>query len=40
MANESNLKRPLITLLSTEFIERVIEEAKDVLEEIGVWVEN
>jgi len=40
MANESNLKRPLVTLLSTEFIERIIEEAKDVLEKIGVWVEN
>jgi len=40
MANEYNPKRPLVTLLSTEFIERVIEEAKYVLEKIGVWVEN
>jgi len=40
MSAENNTKRPLVTLLSTEFIERVIEEAKDVLEKVGVWVEN
>ncbi len=40
MAKEINTKRPLVSLLSTEFIERVIEEAKDVLEKTGVWVEN
>jgi len=37
---ENNTKRPLVSLLSTEFIERIIEEAKDVLEKTGVWVEN
>ena len=40
MAAENNTKRPLVTLLNTEFIERIIEEAKDVLEKVGVWVEN
>jgi len=40
MAKENNTKRPLVSLLSTEFIERIIEEAKDVLEKVGVWVEN
>ncbi|HUU65622.1 MAG TPA: trimethylamine methyltransferase family protein [Dehalococcoidales bacterium] len=40
MAKENNSKRPLVSLLTTEFIERIIEEAKDVLEKTGVWVEN
>ena len=40
MAKGNNTKRPLVSLLSTELIERVMEEAKDVLEKIGVWVEN
>jgi len=30
----------MVSLLTTEFIERIIEEAKDVLEKTGVWVEN
>ncbi len=29
-----------IRLLSTEFIEKIVEEAKDVLEKTGVWVQN
>ena len=37
---QSNAKRPMTSLLGTEFIERIIEEAKDVLEQVGVWVEN
>ena len=40
MAKENMPKRPLVSLLTTEFIERIIEEAKDVLEKTGVWVEN
>jgi len=40
MVKENNTKRPLVSLLSTEFIERIVEEAKDVLEKTGVWVEN
>ena len=40
MVKQSSAKRPLVKLLSTEFIERIIEEAKDVLEKTGVWVEN
>jgi len=40
MAKEIKTKRPLESLLSTEFIERVVAEAKDVLEKTGVWVEN
>ena len=33
-------KRPMVSLLPTEFIERIIEEAKDVLQKIGIWVFN
>jgi len=40
MAEENSTKRPIMSLLSTEFIERIVEEAKDVLEKVGVWVEN
>ena len=40
MAKENNTERPLMRLLSTGFIERIVEEAKDVLEKVGVWVEN
>jgi trimethylamine--corrinoid protein Co-methyltransferase len=40
MVKENNTKRPLVSLLSTKFIERIVEEAKDVLEKVGVWVEN
>jgi len=40
MAKENMPKRPVVSLLTTEFIERIIEEAKDVLEKTGVWVEN
>jgi len=40
MAKHFNAKRPLVSLLSAEFIERIIEEAKDVLEKTGVWVQN
>ena len=40
MAKHFNAKRPLVSLLSTEFIERIIKEAKDVLEKTGVWVQN
>jgi len=40
MAKENNAKRPLVSLLTTEFIERIIEEAKDVLEKTGVWMQS
>jgi trimethylamine--corrinoid protein Co-methyltransferase len=40
MVKENNTKRPLVSLLSTEFIERIVGEAKDILEKVGVWVEN
>ena len=40
MVKQGNAKRPLVSLLSTEFIERIIEEAKDVLKKTGVWVQN
>jgi len=40
MTKENNTKRPIVSLLSTEFIERIVEEAKDVLEKVGVWVES
>jgi len=36
----NNIKRPTVSLLATDFIERIIDEAKDVLEKVGVWVEN
>ena len=38
--NNKNTRRPLVSLLSTELIERIAEEAKDVLEKVGVWVES
>jgi len=31
MVKENNTKWPLVSLLSTEFIERIVEEAKDAL---------
>ena len=40
MVKENNTKRPLVSLLSTEFIERIVDEAKDVMERTGVWIEN
>jgi len=40
MAKEIKTRRPLVSLLSTEFIERIVDEAKEVLEKTGVWVEN
>ena len=40
MVKENNTKRPLVSLLSTEFIERIVDEAKDILGKVGVWVEN
>jgi len=40
MATENNTKRPLVSLLSTELIARIVEEAKDVLGKTGVWVES
>ena len=30
----------MVSLLTTEFIERIIEEAKDVLEKTGVWMQS
>ena len=36
----NSTKRPVVRLLTTGFIDRIIEEAKDVLEKTGVWVEN
>ncbi|GAI99635.1 unnamed protein product, partial [marine sediment metagenome] len=40
MTKGNNTKRPLVRLLSTEFIERIIEEAKDILEKTGVRMQN
>ncbi len=40
MTQKKNTKRPLVSLLNKKFIERILEEAKDVLEKTGVWVEN
>ena len=40
MAGENSTKRPIMSLLSTKFIERIVDEAKDVLEKVGVWVES
>ena len=40
MLKQGNAKRPVVRLLSTEFIERIIEEAKDVLEKTGVWMQS
>ncbi|HUV45739.1 MAG TPA: trimethylamine methyltransferase family protein [Dehalococcoidia bacterium] len=40
VTQENNALRPRINLLSKELIERIIEEAKDVLEKVGVWVES
>jgi len=40
MAKEIKAKRPLVSLLSTEFIERIVDEAKEVLDKTGVWVQN
>ena len=34
MVKENNTKRPLVSLLSTEFIERIVGEAKDILEKV------
>ena len=36
----NNTKRPLVSLLSAELVGRIVEEAKDVLEKVGVWVES
>jgi len=36
----NSTKRPLVSLLTTEFIERIIGEAKDVLEKTGVWMQS
>ena len=32
--------KPKIRLLSDKLIENILQEAKDVLEKVGVWVEN
>ncbi|MBA7598304.1 Glycine betaine methyltransferase [subsurface metagenome] len=40
MVKQGNVKRPVVSLLSTEFIERIVDEAKEVLEKTGIWVEN
>ena len=40
MTREQDTTRPLVSMLSTELIERIVAEAKEVLEKIGVWVEN
>jgi len=34
------IKRPSMKLLSDDLLERIVEEAKDVLEETGVLVHN
>jgi len=40
MAEQSSVKRPMTSLLTTEFIERILAEAKEVLEKTGIWVDN
>jgi len=35
---DRQIKRPSIKILSDELLERIVEEAKDVLEETGVMV--
>ena len=40
MAKGDSARRPLVSLLSAELIERIVEEAEEVLEKVGVWVEN
>ncbi|GAI78983.1 unnamed protein product, partial [marine sediment metagenome] len=40
MVKQGNVKRPSVKLLSLEFIERIVDEAKEVLEKTGIWVEN
>lgn len=40
MSEQSKAKRPVVSLLTSELIERIIEEAKEVLERVGVWIRD
>ena len=40
MVEHSNRKRPTISLLDSQMVERIIAEAKDVLEQVGIWIRD